>query len=119
MTECSCNRKSIDYKEKLCGIWQISNAADILKVKDYPGLNSEDISKGTISFTKNGKLLTNIGKLQHKGKWSVSEDGTALKIKADSIRFDENIPIAFENERTIVINNAGIKFVMSKIQDCN
>ncbi len=117
MTECSCNRKSINYKEKLRGIWQISNASEILKVKDYPGLKSEDISKGTISFSKNGKILTNIGKLQHKGTWSVDDDGTALKIKAEGLRFDENIPIAFENERTIVIRNAGVKFILSKIQD--
>ena len=114
----SCGKKTINYKEKLEGIWQITNVADILKIAgdDMPH-NAEAIRNATLAFESNGTLIANIGKLQQKGKWSVAKNGTTIMMKADGLKFDETLPLQFENERTIVIHNNGKKFILKKIKN--
>ncbi len=114
----SCGKKTINYKEKLEGIWQITNVADLLKIAgDDISYNAESIRNATLAFEPNGTLIANIGKLQQKGKWSVAKNGTTIMMKADGLKFDETLPLEFENERTIIISNTGKKFVLKKIKD--
>ena len=111
----SCGSKQINYKEKLEGIWQISNFSDIMKHGDESKYDSEEIRNATLAFESNGKLIANIGKKRQDGKWTVSKDGRVLQLKADSLKFDENLKLIFENERTISIYNNGKKFELKKI----
>jgi hypothetical protein len=111
----SCSSKYINYKEKLEGIWQISNFSDIMKHGDESKYDSEEIRNATLAFESNGKLIANIGKKRQDGKWTVSKDGRVLQLKADSLKFDENLKLIFENERTISIYNNGKKFELKKI----
>lgn len=113
----SC-RKSTDYKEKLTGIWQLNNVPEVLKNSgDDIAYNAEVLRNATIAFESNGSLVTNISKLQQKGSWSVSDDGTILKMKAEGLKFDESLPLEFENERTIIIRNNSKKLVFKKLKD--
>ena len=114
----SCGKKSIDYKEKLEGIWQLSNVPEVLKVSgdDIP-YNADALRTATIAFESNGNLITNVNKLTQKGTWSVAEDGSVIMLKADGLKFDEKYALNFENERTIMIKNNGKKFMFKKIKD--
>jgi hypothetical protein len=38
-------------------------------------------------------------------------------LKAEGLRFDEQLALNFENERTITIKNNGKKFVFKKVKD--
>ena len=111
----SCGSRQINYKEKLEGIWQISNFSEIMKSEEESKYDSEEIRNATLAFESNGKLIANIGKKRQDGKWSVSKDGRVLQLKADSLKFDENLKLIFENERTISIYNNGKKFELKKI----
>ena len=114
----SCGKKSIDYKEKLEGIWQLSNVPEVLKVSgDEIPYNADALRDATIAFESGGKLTTNVNKKTQKGSWSVSDDGSVIMLKAEGLRFDEQLALNFENERTIVITNNGKKFVFKKIKD--
>lgn len=112
----ACGRKTVNYKQKMTGIWQVSNVGDILKASgDDMNHNADAIRNATINFQSNGKMIAKIGKLEQKGTWTVAEDGTALQMKADGIRFDERLPLNFDNELTIIIKNTGKKIVLKKI----
>jgi hypothetical protein len=114
----SCGKKSIDYKEKLEGIWQLSNVPDVLKVAgNEMQYNADALRTATIAFESGGKLITNVNKLNQKGTWSVSDDGSVIMLKAEGLKFDEKYALNFENERTITIKNNGKKFVFKKIKD--
>ena len=114
----SCGKKSIDYKEKLEGIWQLSNVPEVLKVSgDDFSYNADALRTATIAFESGGKLITNVNKITQKGSWSVSDDGSVLMLKAEGLRFDEQFALNFENERTISIKNNGKKFVFKKVKD--
>jgi hypothetical protein len=114
----SCGKKSIDYKEKLEGIWQLSNVPEVLKVSgDDFSYNADALRTATIAFESGGKLITNVNKITQKGSWSVSDDGSVLMLKAEGLRFDEQLALNFENERTISIKNNGKKFVFKKVKD--
>jgi hypothetical protein len=114
----SCGKKSIDYKEKLEGIWQLSNVPDVLKVAgNEMQYNADALRTATIAFESGGKLITNVNKLTQKGTWSVSDDGSVIMLKAEGLKFDEKYALNFENERTITIKNNGKKFVFKKIKD--
>jgi len=114
----SCGKKSIDYKEKLEGIWQLSNVPEVLKVSgDDIAYNADALRTATIAFESGGKLITNVNKITQKGSWSVSDDGSVLMLKAEGLRFDEKLALNFENERTISIKNNGKKFVFKKVKD--
>jgi hypothetical protein len=111
----ACSSTQINYKEKLEGIWQISNFSEIMKHGDDSKYDSEEIRNATLAFESNGKLIANIGKKRQDGKWTVSKDGRVLQLKADSLKFDEKLKLIFENERTITIYNNGKKFELKKI----
>jgi hypothetical protein len=114
----SCAKKSIDYKEKLEGIWQLSNVPEVLKVSsDDFSYNADVLRTATIALESGGKLITNVNKITQKGSWSVSDDGSVLMLKAEGLRFDEQLALNFENERTISIKNNGKKFVFKKVKD--
>jgi hypothetical protein len=114
----SCGKKGIDYKEKLEGIWQLSNVPEVLKVSgDDITYNADALRTATIAFESNGELITNVNKLSQKGSWSVAEDGSVIMLKAEGLKFDEKFALNFENERTIMIKNNGKKFMFKKIKD--
>jgi hypothetical protein len=114
----SCGKKSINYKEKLEGIWQLSNVPEVLKTSgDDISYNADALRTATIAFESGGKLITNVNKITQKGSWSVSDDGSVLMLKAEGLRFDEQLSLNFENERTITIKNNGKKFVFKKVKD--
>lgn len=114
----SCGKKSINYKEKLEGIWQLSNVPEVLKTSgDDISFNADVLRTATIAFESGGKLITNVNKITQKGSWSVSDDGSVLMLKAEGLRFDEQLALNFENERTITIKNNGKKFVFKKVKD--
>ena len=114
----SCGKKSINYKEKLEGIWQLSNVPEVLKTSgDDISFNADALRTATIAFESGGKLITNVNKITKKGSWSVSDDGSVLMLKAEGLRFDEQLALNFENERTITIKNNGKKFVFKKVKD--
>lgn len=114
----SCGKKSINYKEKLEGIWQLSNVPEVLKTSgDDISYNADALRTATIAFESGGKLITNVNKITQKGSWSVSDDGSVLMLKAEGLRFDEQLALNFENERTITIKNNGKKFVFKKVKD--
>ena len=114
----SCGKKSINYKEKLEGIWQLSNVPEVLKTSgDNISYNADALRTATIAFESGGKLITNVNKITQKGSWSVSDDGSVLMLKAEGLRFDEQLALNFENERTITIKNNGKKFVFKKVKD--
>lgn len=114
----SCGKKSIDYKEKLQGIWQLSNVPEVLKVSgDDISYNADELRTATIALEPGNKLITNVNKITQKGSWSVSDDGSVLMLKAEGLKFDEKLALNFENERTITIKNNGKKFVFKKVKD--
>jgi len=114
----SCGKKSINYKEKLEGIWQLSNVPEVLKTSgDDISYNADALRTATIAFESGGILITNVNKITQKGSWSVSDDGSVLMLKAEGLRFDEQLALNFENERTITIKNNGKKFVFKKVKD--
>ena len=114
----SCGKKSINYKEKLEGIWQLSNVPEVLKTSgDDISYNADALRTATIAFESGGKLITNVNKITQKGSWSVSDDGSVLMLKAEGLRFDEQLSLNFENDRTITIKNNGKKFVFKKVKD--
>ncbi len=114
----SCGKKSIDYKEKLQGIWQLSNVPEVLKVSgDEISYKADELRTATIAFESGNKLITNVNKITQKGTWSVSDDGSVIMLKAEGLRFDEKMALIFENERTISIKNNGKKFVFKKVKD--
>lgn len=114
----SCGKKSINYKEKLEGIWQLSNVPEVLKTSgDDISYNADALRTATIALESGGKLITNVNKITQKGSWSVSDDGSVLMLKAEGLRFDEQLALNFENERTITIKNNGKKFVFKKVKD--
>ncbi len=109
--------KSINYKEKLEGVWQLNNAADILKSGDAPPYSAEQLRNSTITFLAGGKLQTSVGNDNGEGTWDVAHNGSSITLVANNVRFGEELPLNFENERTIVITNTGKKFVFKKISD--
>jgi hypothetical protein len=114
----SCGKKSIDYNEKLQGIWQLSNVPEVLKVSgDDISYNADELRTATIAFESGNKLITNVNKITQKGSWLVSDDGSVIMLKAEGLRFDEKMALNFENERTISIKNNGKKFVFKKVKD--
>jgi hypothetical protein len=68
-----------------------------------------------IGFEEDGKLVTNIQNKAETGTWTVDDRGTLLHIKADSLPFNDPLPLKFEDERTIYITTNGIKLLFKKI----
>ena len=114
LSACGGN-KFIDYGEKLVGTWQLSNAPEILKAADAPNYSAEELRKSTLIFKPGGKSETMVGKDAGTGTWEVSTDGSRLTLVSDSMRFEENLALSFENERTIIITNTGKKFIFKKL----
>jgi hypothetical protein len=105
----ACRKKELTPREKLIGSWLISNVPDVQKYY------SAEIKTAKMTFEEDGKLVTNIQNKAETGTWTVDDRGTLLHIKADSLPFNDPLPLKFEDERTIYITTNGIKLLFKKI----
>ena len=105
----ACVRRELTPAEKLVGSWQIANVPEIQKHF------SMEIKLAKMTFEDGGKLLCDIGNKVETGRWEVDDLGTILSLKADSVAFNDPLKLLFEDERTIYIENNGLRFLFKKI----
>ena len=114
----SCADDSIDFREKIEGVWQLTNMGELQQF--YPADEINFILKDAqLSFSSDGtlesKLMSNDKKtwISEKGTWSMPKEGGVIRLKNQGGLFNDKLIIEFFDERTfqIVSNELSFLFV--------
>lgn len=116
----SCNNnQETDYSEKILGEWQLKNTGDLeMHYKERPFL----LKDATMKFNDDGSIETRMLSSRDKktwitqtGTWTMPVNGELLSIKANNSPFDDNLEIAFTDERTFYLLSNELEYQFVKL----
>ena len=116
----SCADDSIDFREKIEGVWQLTNMGELQQF--YPANEINFILKDAqLSFSSDGtlesKLMSNDKKtwILEKGTWSMPKEGGVIRLKNQGGLFNDKLIIEFFDERTFQIVSNELSFLFVKL----
>ena len=116
----SCGDDSVDYREKIEGVWQLTNMGELQQF--YPSKEIDFILKDAqLSFSSDGtlesKLLSKDKKtwITEEGTWSMPKEGGVIRLENQGGLFNDQLIIEFFDERTFQIVSNELSFLFVKL----
>ena len=116
----SCADESVDYREKIEGVWQLKNMGELQQF--YPANEIDFILKDAqLSFASDGTLESklmakdNVTWITEKGTWSMPKEGGVIRLENQGGLFNDQLIIEFFDERTFQIVSNELPFVFVKL----
>lgn len=107
----ACKRAAPSPSEKIVGTWLIANIPEVQKY------HPRSLKLAKMRFEEEGVLRMSLDSNSvETAQWTLDDAGTLLKLKADSSRFHDPVPIYFEDDFTIWLLNDGITYQFKKIE---